>query len=104
MTQLSEVTQYRVRHGRHVATVASLKTAANRVAWWMIFDKYRSDEPMSSNDPWHPRIECNCHKAQDDWDADWLPCPLHNRQDGYFRRLHTRLSRQLLAQFKDGKQ
>ena len=30
MTQIQEVTQYRVRHGNHVATVASLKTAAAR--------------------------------------------------------------------------
>jgi len=100
MTQISEVTQYRVRHGRHVATVASLKTAANRAAWWMIFDKYSNDDPAYRGDPWHPRIECTCYKSNDDWDADWSSCPLHDRQDGYFRRLHTRLARQLLTQFK----
>ncbi len=95
------VTVYRVRYKRYRANGThwtqykrfnSLKAATARIAWWIIGDRYDTfhayDPPLPGYLP-----ECGCEDNPEIVGQPWEQCPLHNRDDGYFRRLHGRVAR-----------
>lgn len=88
---------------------ASLRGAASRLAWMMLFDKYDGEEAGRYIDGEFVRgavagMECDCGHAvgnpgnPDYWDP--AECPLHDRQSGYFRRLHDRLTTFIVSTIK----
>ena len=96
------VTVYRVRYKRHRASGThwteyrrfnSLGAAVRRVAWWIIGDRYdmfhayNPDPPLPGHLP-----DCCCDDGPLCTGNPWDQCPLHDREDGYFRRLHNRMS------------
>ncbi len=94
--------RYKTEHGTNYKTFATRQAAIKRIAWWLLGSRY-PDWFMSErrympslSDPPHPLPLCDC--SQDDVDEwgrcyapEWLICPLHNRDDGYFRRWHKRV-------------
>ena len=76
--------------------------AAKKAAWGMILAKYpEMDE--GNRVLWY---ECECadhhptgdYGRQEGWKFEI--CELHSRYDGYFRRLHKRLTRCILAKWE----
>jgi hypothetical protein len=73
------------------------RAAISRVAWWMIFDKYRDYEwangIMDRGAPVavHPPVGCEC---RGEYGApDWSGCPVHDHGTGYYAKVHRRLVR-----------
>jgi hypothetical protein len=102
-----QATIYRVRyHGpngeRRYRTLFDRDKAVDLVAWWMIFDKYNSlkeiGEWLSSLPEYKPKhrppFDCAC-KSADEYGPEWVGCPLHDRDTGYYARLHERVVRML---------
>jgi hypothetical protein len=78
--------------------------AIERVAWWWILDKY--SQRIEYTDLWtgdgypvfnrKPPYECTCDYSAENTIAQmyhWEGCELHDRNEGYFKRVHERLVR-----------
>lgn len=99
-----------VRIGSSRKIYTSRKTARNKVAWRILYENGRLGEQISVPDifgdgvaapgGWaNIRHECNCNEMEG-WDGESLgkdsnDCPLHNRHNGYYKRLHDRIVRWL---------
>jgi hypothetical protein len=92
--------------GRNNYKARTLKSATDKLAWWMVFDKYGRKLDYGSPSPFGGDIvdntrtipfgiECDCADGEE-WDGpDWVECPVHDRHDGYLARVKERLSRVL---------
>ena len=92
---------YRVRFKskngyRRYGDFPTLYSASSRIAWWMIGSKYNYwDKEIS------PQVRgvCTCgeeDKLSSSHLPEWYCCELHDRENGYFRRVHERLVRWIL--------
>jgi len=98
-----EVVRYFVRFKKHYRdghtsttkykSFATLRGAASRIAWWIIGERY--DVAMQQFDalPKDYRFPaflpgCDCWDRSRGWDG----CALHDRDNGYFSRLHDRVA------------
>lgn len=92
---------YRYRGKRRYADFNTPIKAVERAAWWMIYDKYGAefddDAPKRFIAPAWMACECADDHPRDSWGQqagfDWYDCRVHDRDNGYFRRLHDRLVR-----------
>ena len=90
-----------VRIGKSKKLYASKRTARRNVAWRILYDTGRLNEgdfnTFFSNPPkatWaNKHFECECEI--DGYDSSG--CQLHNRYNGYYKRLHERVMRWLAA-------
>jgi hypothetical protein len=71
--------------------------AAKYMAWQLIADKHR----VYDSDYTVHGIVCECmteNGSSEFWrEAEWADCPLHDRRDGYYARLHKRMKARILA-------
>lgn len=72
--------------------------AAKADAWSMILARYLGDCNRLEQVKAAGSNECDC--SYDGPMRDPMCCPLHSPHDGYFRRLHERLTRLLLAKME----
>jgi len=81
---------------RKYKTLFTLKGALEKAAWWIIWDRY-GYWADGQDDQWAPSHlpECSCYGIDNSYHLCWEDCELHDRDSGYFRRLHTRLVRWL---------
>ena len=96
---ITERLAYTVKHNGRYKTYATKKGALSRLAWWLIFDKYEPLVPYGY-DGYAPEKnkKCECIPTIDtygefDGRADWMGCPIHDRNTGYYKRLHDRYVR-----------
>ena len=110
--KIQPATSYRVtytpsakRGGKSRSRVVLTQRAAFKaVAWWMIIDGHGSLDAIETVGK---RYSCECHRDKnglitsdsffDDGVGAFVPgwhcCEIHNRNDGYLKRLHQRLIR-----------
>ena len=87
------------------------------LAWSMIYDRHCmgwiDNDRLICDSGWNEeanrpkRYECDCDekKFTDSWDGleyqikSYINCPVHDRNWGYLRRLHTRLVRYILLRY-----
>ena len=107
LRQVYTVKYRRHRHGANdqlkQAWRGTVKGAAAHLAWRMIWDKYGDRYELSPELAYYDqsklvrflptRFLCACdYELALYGDAPWQCCPLHNRDTGYYRRLHDRLA------------
>lgn len=105
MFEISEITSYKVRYNfrgnKRYQKFFTLEKAVDKIGWWMIFDKYKTEitkgadffgesEVVTKNPSW---LVCECESRINDY--DWKSCPIHDRETGYFARLHKKLVKKL---------
>jgi len=80
----------------------------SRIAWWLIFDKYSTTYDHDLTDILNPTVieklpphyDCECGEGDPYNNVyGWEDCPIHDRETGYFRRLHDRLTTFLVAKY-----
>ena len=85
---------------------ATLRGAASKIAWWMIEDKYLLgiyglDIKNSLTITYRPAprgLVCECDAEEALYGGDpWSECPLHNRVNGYYKRVHDRLADYIMS-------
>lgn len=99
--RIQNVQAYRVGNQLYLTP----KAAAKKLAWSMIFTKYcnRGDLVKIEDIKNAAGYECDCPNDHERGDYGQIvqfkheACQLHNRHNGYFKRLHARLVRVLLA-------
>ena len=107
-----------VRIGKSKKLYASKKTARRNVAWRILYDTGRLSKDI--DDVFGDRIgcnkvgwvwkhhECDCTEAPDPYGGvmsgttDSSHCVIHNRYNGYYKRLHERIVRWLAAGYMLG--
>ncbi len=104
--KIDRVETYRIRNGANTRSFyRTLRGAFGRIAWWMIFEKYTANPNVHHRaDIIKPsRFECECGE---DWQEDvyhhagYEPCELHNRDWGYYKKLHDRLVEYLILYYE----
>ena len=95
-----------VRIGRSKKLYASKKTARRNVAWRILYDTNRISRVVSDGEEigwvWK-RYECDCTELSHPYggtisgSVDSDGCQIHNRYNGYYKRLHERVMRWLAA-------
>ena len=115
--KIETVAVYRVKGDRK--SYRTYSAAVNRLAWLMVFEKY-GDQYEYFGSCWLGETGCMVHQPQPVFadkcdcsstkfnvfatgDGEEMPghyeCPVHDRQDGYLRRLHDRLVRYILIKY-----
>ena len=85
--------RYKGRDGtRRYYTATTRAALRKRLGWWVIFDKH-TEQAWQGSLPDGTECECDNYGGGPEWDG----CPIHDRHEGYFRRLHTRIIRQIAA-------
>jgi hypothetical protein len=82
------------------------KAAAKSIAWHFILSKYGDPKKVTLLHG----MQCDCHEEDthpsgyslDEPYIDASQCYLHSRYDGYFKRLHSRLTRRILKEWGMG--
>ena len=95
-----------VRIGRSKKLYVSKRTARRNVAWRILYDTNRISRVVSDGEEigwvWK-RYECDCTELSHPYggtisgSVDSDGCQIHNRYNGYYKRLHERVMRWLAA-------
>lgn len=93
-----------VKIGNSRKLYASKKTARRNVAWRLLYDTGRISKDVSGGGEvgwvWS-RHECECTELSHPYggtfsdSVDSSSCTIHNRYNGYYKRLHARIMRWL---------
>lgn len=107
--KLDIVSVYRIRNTRtnSLKYRRTLKGTMRAVAWAMIWDRYEGFTEIPDFKEFGGRryetkrpagYECDCQNTGDF--PEWHSCPLHDRHDGYYKRLQRRLSVYLINKYQ----
>jgi len=110
MSEIEIVPVYRIKGDKK--KFRTYDAVLRRLAWKIVFDKYGDgfddDFPWCSprneprNEPRNYKCDCDVKKYDED-EGDWVEsfwlCPVHDRKDGYLKRLHTRLVRYIMLRY-----
>ena len=100
-TEVYSVRQYPSDKPRYYRT---LPGAMSRIAWWLIFSKYYTEydgivnQDIIEHLPPHYACECGKHGSPHE-EPEHTLCPIHDRETGYFKRLHDRLTSFLVSKY-----
>ncbi len=101
-------TVYAAKHGKGQIWRGTLEGACSWLAWKLVFDKYGYTYELSkktgnveavAHNP--PGLDCECSDEYNEYSyAKDENCPIHDRKKGYLRRLHNRLAKMLVCQYR----